>query len=213
MPAGEKGLEPSVTGLAATALVQKYARPAFLFIEQGDDLIGSGRGTPDVDLFMWIERHQELLVKFGGHQAAVGLTVKKSDFPALREGLFRAAQKRDPALAKKPVQPEAEICIDEANQGWWESLQALEPFGQGFEMPVFELRDVDSVTLRSNRSQTKVMLKRGAFSWPGEWGALPHSQPYSLSGEGGEARMRQSVIATPQATPKEELPFKWIVHP
>ena len=62
-------------------------------------MVGSGRGTPDVDLFGWIERYQELLLKFGGHQGAVGMTVRKSDFPALREGLFKAAQERVPGAS------------------------------------------------------------------------------------------------------------------
>ncbi len=192
------GLEPSVTGLAATALVQKYGRPAFLFVEQGDDFVGSGRGTPDVDLFKWIERHQDLLLKFGGHQAAVGLTVRKSDFPALREGLLKSAQDRELGASLKTIEPEAELSLDQANQDWWESLQSLEPFGQGFEIPAFELCHVDSVTPRSKRSPTKVMLKRGEFSWPAEL-QVPIDFPRRL-------------VATPQATPKEDLPFKWMIH-
>ena len=198
LPAGQAGLEPSVTGLAAQSLVQKYGRPAFLFVEQGEDLVGSGRGTPDVDLFGWIERHQDLLVKFGGHQGAVGMTVRKSDFPALREGLFKSAQERAPGFAPGPVEPEAEIELREAGPEWWENLQRLEPFGQGFEIPAFELRGVDEVAVRSKRSPTKVMLKQGAIAWPGEF----------LNSTGRPQR----IIATPQATPKDDFPFKWMIH-
>ena len=107
-----RDLEPSVTGLAATALVNKYGRPAFLFVEQGDDLVGSGRGTPDVDLFRWIEQHQDLLLKFGGHQGAVGLTVRKSDFPALREGLLKSAEDRDIEASLKAIEPEADLSLE-----------------------------------------------------------------------------------------------------
>ena len=194
-----RDLEPSVTGLAAQSLVQKYARPAFLFVEQGEDLVGSGRGTPEIDLFLWIERHQDLLVKFGGHQGAVGLTVRKADFPALREGLLKSAEERNAGTSRAVYQAEAEVRLEDAASEWWESLAALEPFGQGFEVPAFELTQVDGVVPRSKRSQIKVMLKRGAFSWPAE---LPDS-----------GQVPRRLVAVPQATPKEEFPFKWLVQP
>jgi single-stranded-DNA-specific exonuclease len=192
-----RDLEPSVTGLAAGALAQKYGRPAFLFVEQGDDLVGSGRGTPDVDLFVWIEKNQDLLLKFGGHQGAVGMTVKKSDFPALREGLFKVALERVPGASIRPIEPEAHLELRDAGLEWWQNLQRLEPFGQGFEIPAFELRGVGEVLARSKRSPTKVMLKCGAFSCPGEY-----------TGTGRPERF----VATPQATPKEDFPFKWMIH-
>jgi single-stranded-DNA-specific exonuclease len=217
-----RDLEPSVTGLAAQSLVQKYGRPAFLFVEQGEDLVGSGRGTADVDLFGWIERHQDLLVKFGGHQGAVGMTVRKSDFPALREGLFKSAEERAPGFAAVPVEPEAELELREAGPEWWASLERLEPFGQGFEIPAFELRGVSEVLPRSKRSPAKVMLKCGAFSWPAElpsplvgegvgWGGTKrgtHPPPSSSPTKGEEIRL----VATPQATPKDDFPFKWMIH-
>jgi single-stranded-DNA-specific exonuclease len=193
-----RGLEPSVTGLAAQSLAQKYHRPVFLFVEQGDDLVGSGRGTPDVDLFAWVERHQELLLKFGGHQGAVGMTVRKSDFPALREGLFRAAEERRPGSAAC-LEPEAALDLHDGDPSWWGHLQRLEPFGQGFEMPAFELRDVQEIIPRSKRSVTKVFLKNGRGSWPGEYAKPSAGRP-------------ERLVAVPEATPKEAFPFKWVIH-
>jgi single-stranded-DNA-specific exonuclease len=194
-----RDLEPSVTGLAAQSLVHKYGRPAFLFVEQGEELVGSGRGTPDIDLFVWIERHQELLVKYGGHQGAVGLTIRKSDFPALREGLLKSAEAQSAKGAPKLRDAEAQVRLEDAGSEWWESLQTLEPFGPGFEFPAFELTQVDGVFPRSKRSTIKVMLKRGSFAWPAELqdsGTIP-----------------KRLIGVPQATPREEFPFKWNIQP
>jgi len=129
----------------------------------------------------------------------VGLTVRKADFPALREGLLQSAQERSAGMTRAACQPEAEVRLEDAASEWWESLATLEPFGQGFEVPAFELTQVDGVVVRSKRSPTKVMLKRGAFSWPAE---LPDS---------GEIPRR--LVAVPQATPKEDFPFKWLVQP
>ncbi len=201
-----RDLEPSVTGLAATALVTKYGRAAFLFVEQGEDLVGSGRGTPDVDLFLWVEKHQDLLLKFGGHQAAVGLTVRKRDFPALREGLLKSAtahaETRLPGARVKKVTAEAELSFHEANTTWWQDLQRLEPFGQGFEMPAFQLHGIDAIDFRNKRTTTKVMLKSGTLQWPGE---MDCASPESGDG-------KRTVIASPVATPKDDFPYKWVIH-
>ncbi len=194
-----RDLEPSVTGLAAQSLVQKYGRPAFLFVEQGDDLVGSGRGTAHTDLFQWIVRHEDLLVKFGGHQGAVGLTVRKSDFPALREGLMKMAEEQNVGKTSCARAPEATLSLEEADASWWEALVRMEPFGEGFDMPAFEIRHVEGILPRGKRSPTKVMLKRGGFSWPA---ALPPS---------GE--VPKTLVAIPQATPREEFPFLWAIQP
>lgn len=194
-----RGLEPSVTGPAAGAIVEKYGRPAFLFVEQGDELVGSGRGTKDIDLFVWVEKHAELLVKFGGHQGAVGMTVKKCDYPALREGLLRSAEDKNAKRATRVRTAEVPLDVDAAGKDWWESLRTLEPFGEGFELPAFELTSLEGILPRSKRSTTKVMLKRGGFSWPAE---LPHADG-----------IPQKIVAVPQPTPKEEHPFVWAIQP
>jgi single-stranded-DNA-specific exonuclease len=192
-------LEPSVTGLAAQALVQKYGKPVFLFVEQGDDFVGSGRGTAEIDLFSWVEAHQDLLLKFGGHKGAVGLTVRKSDFFLLRTGLLKMAEQKNAKVTSKIRHAECAIDLDVAGAEWWDHLRTLEPFGDGFEMPAFELLNVEGVLPRSKRSTTKVMLRRAGFSWPAE---LP---------EGGVIPKR--FIALPHATPKEEFPFIWHIQP
>lgn len=194
-----RGLEPSVTGLAAQSLVQKYGRPAFLFVEQGDEFVGSGRGTGEADLFVWVEKHQDLLVKFGGHQGAVGMTVKKSDYLALREGLLRCAEDKNAKRITNTRTAEAPLAVDTAGAEWWESLRALEPFGEGFELPAFELTSLEGIVPRSKRSTTKVLLKSGGFTWPAE---LPQAEV-----------IPQKIVAVPQPTPKEEHPFVWAIQP
>ncbi len=194
-----RDLEPSVTGLAAQSLSQKYGRPTFLFVEQGEDFVGSGRGAANTDIFRWIERHAELLVKFGGHQGAVGLTVRKADFPALREGLLKVAEETASAPVSRAKRPEATLELEQGGASWWEALGHLEPFGEGFEMPAFEIKNVEGLITRNKRSPTKVMLKQGGFSWPAE---LPES-----------GQVPKVLVAVPQATPKEETPFLWSIQP
>lgn len=200
-----RDLEPSVTGLAAQSIVKKYGRPAFLFVEQGDDLVGSGRGTGDHDLFSWIEPQRDILVKFGGHEGAVGLSVRKSDFPALREGLLRQAEACRASAPKSAAQPEIQIPLREMDGVWWDAYRQLEPFGQGFDHPRIELMAVDQIRFPSKRSTKRVMLRSGAFEWPAE---LPSG--VTLNGDGP-----WRVVATVQAaakSDKSDFPFQWCVE-
>src|SRR5207245_1469968 len=101
---------------------------AFLFVRQGDACVGSGRGLPGFDLFAWIEEHQDWIVKYGGHQGAVGLTVRAADFETFRKRLMATAREAqaalDPALvvvhhADVSSQVEAVVRLEELDEFWW----------------------------------------------------------------------------------------------
>ncbi len=147
-------LEPAVTGLAAQALVRKYGKPTFLFVSRGAECVGSGRGLPGLDLFAWVETHQEFLIKYGGHQGAVGLTIRTDDFAVFRKRLMRTAGDAlaalDPALiAADPseigTRSESRVTLEELNEFWWLSLDRLGPFGTGHPMPQFEITDIAAI--------------------------------------------------------------------
>lgn len=176
-----EGLEPTVTGLAAQALARQFNRPAFLFVRQGDHAVGSVRGLDDADLYAWVERHQDVIVKFGGHAGAVGLTIRAVDFSVLRERLLSEGPTVE-RLLRADVRPEARLAIHEATLEWWTACESLGPFGPGFEVPLFELTGVMKTEkiLRSQRKQV------------------------SLAAGGSD-----TVWARPVATPKAVIPFEW----
>jgi len=53
-----ENLEPTVTGLAAQSLARKFNRPAFFFVRQGDQAVGSVRGIEEDDLYDWVAQHK-----------------------------------------------------------------------------------------------------------------------------------------------------------
>src|SRR5262249_8090842 len=144
--------------------------------------------------------------------------IRKSDFPALREGLLKVADRRQADAGAAAKTAEASLSLADANESWWEALQTLEPFGPGFEVPTFELKNIQSVRPRSKRNSIKVWLQSGNVSWPAElpsplvgegvgWGdRFRNCPPPSSSPTRGEDIR---LIATPQSTPKEDFPFKW----
>ncbi len=195
------GLEPSVTGLAAQAMARKYGRPAVLFVEQGEEAVGSARGLDENDLFAWVETHKEWLIKFGGHEGAVGMTVKLNDYDALRRGLLGSARHWQ-RIEKATLAPEVTLSLADATPSWWDAFEQLEPFGPGHLCPAVALCGVDRIEELNRRKVRSFLLSQGAVSWPAEWdGGL------SPQGEGP-----WTVIAYPQATPKTHFPFQWNIQ-
>lgn len=197
-----KDLEPTMTGLAAQAIARQYGRPAALFVEQEEEAVGSVRGLDDQDLFTWIEEHRDLLVKFGGHEGAVGLTVRRDRYAELRQRLLASAASWDRGRGLPADDPEAGLSLDEADRDWWEAYRTLEPFGAGFPEPVFELPSIDRLEALNRRQVRGFLLHEGPVSWIAEWdgGVIPE----------GEGPWR--VVATARETSKGDFPFTWIIR-
>ena len=81
--------EPGIVGLAASALTNKFAKPALLFGLRDGLYVGSARSVSGVNIFEALKESAHLMETFGGHEAAAGMSVKKENFSALREALDR----------------------------------------------------------------------------------------------------------------------------
>ena len=139
--AGE-GWHEGVKGIVASRLVHAYGVPCLLFTICGDEARGSGRTVGQVNLFKAVESCEDLLTRFGGHEAAVGVTL-----PAGKLGEFadRLCDYMDglPEDAFHPlVEIDACVSLEELTLENVEKLQALAPFGQENRVPCLLARDV-----------------------------------------------------------------------
>ncbi len=131
-----------VIGILASRLKEKYHRPTIVFADAGDNIIkGSGRSIVNFHLRdaldLVTKRHPNLIIKFGGHAMAAGLSIKQADFAAfqsafeivarelLTEADLQAFIETDGSLTTN------EMCLQTA------SLLASQVWGQGFPQPVF----------------------------------------------------------------------------
>ncbi len=202
-------LEPSVTGLAAQTLARKYEKPVFLFVRQGEEAIGSGRGLDGYDIFACVEQVKELLVKFGGHEGAAGLTIRSRDFKVVRDRLIQEGRRQSQTLRDYSPQVEAALPLQEATVQWWEQLQRLAPFGQGHPVPLFRLTGVDAIVRpasRRTKTQKPHWVNAGRVQWPvqlreglSEWPEGTHDGPWTLT-------------AYPEACSSVDHPFQWIIQ-
>jgi len=136
--AGE-GWHRGVVGITAARLVDRYARPTLAIAVDGEFAHGSGRAPDGFPLHAALLRTSHLLEVFGGHDAAVGLTVRADRVDALREAFDEAcAALAGEGLGDEEVTVDARI--DGAGYGvpGGAELSLLEPLGEGNPEPVFE---------------------------------------------------------------------------
>src|SRR5690348_14598514 len=131
-----------VVGIVAGRIKDRFHRPTFAFARGNDDEIrGSGRSIPGLHLRDALDRvavtHPGLILKFGGHAAAAGLTLREADFERFRDAFEVAArQLLSPADLDRVIETDGGLAPDECTL---ESVAMLaEPvWGQGFPAPRF----------------------------------------------------------------------------
>ncbi len=134
--AGEDWHE-GVKGIVASRLTNRYGVPSILFTIDGDEAHGSGRSVGDVNLFQAVSSCQHLLTRFGGHHAAVGVTLPAASLPEFARELC-AYMDTLPAEDFIPkITVDARVDFAELSLENVEKLEILAPFGQENPSPHF----------------------------------------------------------------------------
>jgi single-stranded-DNA-specific exonuclease len=129
---------PGVLGVVAARLVERYQRPTVLVALDGERGRGSGRSLSGVDLKRMLDGCGDLLVSWGGHTYAAGLTVARERLPALRERIEDEARRQlRPELLAARLEVDCDVSLHECDRpllGW---LDRLAPYGLDNAEPTF----------------------------------------------------------------------------
>ncbi|SUZ88055.1 uncharacterized protein METZ01_LOCUS40909, partial [marine metagenome] len=150
-----------VAGLIAGRLVDRYRRPAIVIAVEGEYSVASGRSIPEFNIVAAMESCEDLLVRFGGHSQAAGLTIPTADIPQFKSRLeaYSAQSLRTQDLVRK-LEIDAVITLDELNEGMVRWINDLEPYGPGNPRPVFASMGVKVLeTFHMGREQQHLRLK------------------------------------------------------
>ena len=140
---------PGLVGLSAGRLCERYYRPAVALSVTGDTATGSCRSIPGVNIFGMLQRCEGLLVRFGGHAQAAGLTLRTADIPAFRERLSEVIRETCPdSVFRREMAYDLEIPFRSWTEESFASLSLLEPTGCGNPPPVFLLSGAAVQTMR-----------------------------------------------------------------
>ncbi|MCC7119843.1 MAG: single-stranded-DNA-specific exonuclease RecJ, partial [Anaerolineales bacterium] len=123
-----------VVGIVANKLVERYHKPAILLNESDDGIMrGSARSIEGLHITEAIATQKNILLSFGGHPMAAGLSFKKDDLINFRRGLGKAIEKQLGAMVyeEPTLHIDFWLGLDELNLNLADSLELLAPFGAG----------------------------------------------------------------------------------
>lgn len=127
-----------VIGIVASRLCERYARPVIILAGEGDNISGSARSGDSFDLYKAIDQHRHLLVNFGGHPYAAGLTIKKENLPLFFQEIREYARRE---IEQRTFTPKLEVTarlkLTEISWRLYNSIERLAPFGPDNPRPLF----------------------------------------------------------------------------
>ena len=139
----KEGWHPGVIGIVASRIVEEFGRPTILIALEGEHGKGSGRSISKLHLREALEKCEDLLVRYGGHRMAAGVTIDRdrvADFA--RRFNEVAASQLIPDDLVPDVHIDLEVAIECANDDLERMLRHFEPFGVGNPTPVLVARAV-----------------------------------------------------------------------
>jgi len=140
---GEQGWHPGVIGIVASRIVEETGRPTVLIALDGNEGKGSGRAPLPFDLHAGLSECRDLLIRFGGHKAAAGVSIDASRVDEFAQRFNDVARsKLTPEDLQTELRIDAEISIDQVTDELESLLRHFEPFGVGNPTPVFMSRGV-----------------------------------------------------------------------
>lgn len=161
---------PGVVGIVAARLVERYHRPTVLIAldaEKGTGR-GSGRSIPGVSLYDALRECEDLMLGFGGHPMAAGMTIERGNVDELSTRLDTVLSGVTPEEALVPVRRvDLELPLDSLDDDVIADLDRLEPYGTSNPEPTFLARGVRVCSTRIvGSSHLKLSLQSGTRPIP-----------------------------------------------
>ncbi|WAM34356.1 single-stranded-DNA-specific exonuclease RecJ [Caldicellulosiruptor morganii] len=134
---------PGVVGIASSKITEKYHRPSLLFTFTDEGILkGSGRSIKGFNLFEALKNCSDILLRFGGHEHAAGLSLVSDNFEKLDEILNSIAQDYHFMIFKPAVEIDLVLNLNEIDDDLIDQIYLLEPFGVGNPEPTFLIKNI-----------------------------------------------------------------------
>ena len=187
---------PGVIGIVASRLVEKTGRPVIVVsVDEHGEGKGSGRSVQGFNLHECIASCEDILLRFGGHAMAAGLSVREENLPELRRRLNEWAARECAVLFTPPLECDLSIHLDRITVDSVRRLEQLAPYGAENPTPVFVLEKavIDGIFSVSEGKHCRLRLRQGNASIYAVWFGMPPEQlPYTM-GDVVDAAVNLSV--------------------
>jgi single-stranded-DNA-specific exonuclease len=155
---------PGVVGIVAARLVEQFHRPAIVISVNKQGIgKGSARTLPGFDLYEGLASCRDLLVAFGGHPTAAGVTIQEDRVPELSERFAAVAGRWAQTAGNVPtLHVDSEVTLDEVTHRLLQEIGTLHPFGAGNPEPMFAGRRLSIMNVRVvGEKHLKMTLRQG----------------------------------------------------
>lgn len=149
----------SLAGIVAGRIRERYYKPAFVLTNASEGLKGSGRSIEAYSMYEELSRCKDLLMRFGGHRQAAGLSMKRENLESFRKMINDYCTLTPQDLTEKVV-IDMEMPFSCVTEGLIRELALLEPFGKGNTKPVFAARNVRLMDMRVIGRKKNVLKMR-----------------------------------------------------
>lgn len=172
-----------VIGIVASRVTERCGKPCMIISRGETEAKGSGRSIEGFSLFEAICACGDLLIKFGGHPMAAGITLKPENIEAFRKRINQYAAEHFPQMPTQTVTLDCKLNPAALSVSMAQSLTQLEPFGNGNSQPVFGLfnMELSNVTPVGGGGHLRLTLeKNGAVITAMRFNTKPEELPYHI---------------------------------
>lgn len=151
----------SLAGIIAGRLREHYQKPSIVLTKGEEAVKGSGRSIESYHMFQKLSEVKELMLKFGGHPMAAGLSLEEKNIGEFRRQLNERSGLREEDFKAK-VWIDVPMPVNYMTERLIREFRCLEPFGQGNEKPLFaqkNLRVRNSRVIGRNRNVVRLTLE------------------------------------------------------
>lgn len=172
-----------VIGIVASRVTERCGKPCMIISRGETEAKGSGRSIEGFSLFEAICACGDLLIKFGGHPMAAGITLKPENIEAFRKRINQYAAEHFPQMPTQTVTLDCKLNPAALSVSMAQSLTQLEPFGNGNPQPVFGLfnMELSNVTPVGGGGHLRLTLeKNGAVITAMRFNTKPEELSYHI---------------------------------
>ncbi len=152
-----------VVGIVSSRIIEKYYLPVIIISIENGLAKGSARSIKGFNMFDALVSQDELLIKYGGHEMAAGMTLEIQNLPELRDNLKKIAfETITEDMLEQKLSIDSDLDFDDITINAIENLNELEPYGPSNPQPVFMSTDVEilDITKLSEGKHLKLTLRQ-----------------------------------------------------
>jgi len=185
---GNPEWRPSLVGLVANSLAEKYGRPAFIWGRDGNNIIkGSCRSDGIISTLRLMEGTADSFIHFGGHHFSGGFAIEDTLIHSLQDNLVGVhALLGDTLLTESISYIDNDLSLMDVTSGLIRTLRTLAPFGEGNPKPLFRFQNIipESVSIFGKaKDHTKMRFMSGVgpidaiafFKIPEQFAVMPEA--------------------------------------